>query len=236
MRSNFHTKNTADESMAHPLQRTSEGSGENEDVTDYVELLRTRLKEKKLLYIADAIIEFDNELTLQDLLGWKKDDLVEIVDDLNEQLSQDGKDKINVRHKNKFATNVVDIATQQKQALLQEKVAAAATPGSSQVKLLFLGKEEEEAIEAIQTGQKFMDQTLVKMKEFLNNLNENTKNVKDDLQKLCDSLKKQIDIKHKQINDKIDFIHKYHLNKLNQQNDLKQESAKVVSKVKLIDI
>ena len=161
-----------------------------------------------------------------------RDHLIELLVDIHGD--QDNQCEIKVLHRNKFASLVASVATEQKQALLQEKAAAAALPGSSQVKLLFLGKEEEEAIEVIQAGQKFMNQSLVKMKEFLKNVNINTKNVKDDLQKLCNSLKTQIDIKHKEIIDKVDFIHKYHLNKLNQQNGLIQESAKVVSKVKLI--
>ena len=49
----------------YPLETTTEGAEEGN--IDYVELLRTKLREKKLLYIADIVLEV-SETSLSELL------------------------------------------------------------------------------------------------------------------------------------------------------------------------
>ena len=56
--------------MATPLVATSEGTGENSNANqiDYVELLKTKLKENKLIYIADIIFKIYETRTRADLI------------------------------------------------------------------------------------------------------------------------------------------------------------------------
>ena len=205
--------------MAAPVEVTSEGGeGQNEKSIDYIGILRSNLREKKLLYIEDIILEYDNDTTLEVLLMWDRNEIVALLVDINNDESV--QHKIKTIHRNKFADEIKDIAKQQQGDAAKEKVAPSA---SSQVKLLFLGKEEEEAAEAIQSVRK--------MQQLFNNLDENTKNVQQDLQKLCGSLKQQIDTKQKEIVKRIKIIHQYHLNQLNKRNESTQSTAKVVSKV-----
>eukprot|EP01083_Nonionella_stella_P095919 269401_1 len=218
--------------MAAPVQQTSGGGegqkSQNEDSVDYVALLRTSLQEKKLLYIADLVMELE-ELDLSQLLKWERPDLIEILRDIHNDNNHDH--KIKVVHRNKFADTIIRVATQQQEALQKQLVApSASTTGTSQVKLLFLGKDEEEAIEVIQSGQKCMDQYLVKMQQLYTNLDENNKNIKQKLETICTSLKQQIDDKQKQMISTIDGIYQYKLSALKARSEVAQQSAKVVAK------
>ena len=118
------------------------------------------MTDRKLIYIADIIFKL-YETPLDELLKWTRADLIELMGEIN---NEDNEYRIKVLDKNKFAATVIDIAKQKRQALAKD--ALAASPSSSQVKLLFLGKEEEEAIEDIQSAHKFMDQKLIKMKAY----------------------------------------------------------------------
>eukprot|EP01084_Bolivina_argentea_P003179 5936_1 len=212
--------------MAASLEGTSESKGENQinDFIDYVQLLRVSLRQKKLIYIADAILKVE-ELTLEQLMKCTRNELSDLLADIHNDKDNDY--KIKASHRIKFAETVTNMAAQQQDAL-QKQTATPST--SSQLKLLFLGKEEEEAIESIQSGQQFMEKNLIKMKELFNNLDENNKNVKQNLDKICKSLKQQIDEKQKEIVSMIDTIHKYHSNGLNKKNEITQQSSKVVDK------
>ena len=221
------------EAMSSPLKVTSEGEeGTNEESVDYVKLVTATLKEKKLLYIADILFQYDSDITIDELLKWNRKDIVDTIKMINDD--ENNKHEINPLHKNKFAKLVEQVAAKQKEELEKQQVAPSASTPSSQMKLLFLGKEEEEAVEAIKNGQKYMEQSVKKMPQLFNNLDENTKNVQQDVIKLCDSLKQQIDIKQKDILAKIKFIHQYRWNQLNQRNETTKSTAKVVSKVKNI--
>eukprot|EP01084_Bolivina_argentea_P288039 494312_1 len=212
--------------MSASLQPTAEGGENQEDSINYVELLRVTLRNKKLIYIADIVLEIE-EFTLAQLLKWTRNDLTELLADINNDNDNDY--KIKVSHRNKFADAVCYIAQKQKETLEKQIVAPAAT-SSPQMKLLFLGKEEEEAIEAIQSSQQFMNNNLNHMKKSFNNLDKHNKNVIQKLGKLCDELKQEIDKKQKEMLSKVNMVYQYHLNIFNKHNEESQHSAKVVAK------
>ena len=213
--------------MAAPVQATLEGTGESqndEESVDYVAMLERELEKKKVKYVADAILDVyadDEDVTLEKLMNWSRDDLCDLVKEINDD--EDNEYKIKALNKNKFADSVVKIANQRKEL---KEVAS-----KSQVVLLFLGKDEEEAIETIQSGQDFMKQNVNKMKKLFTDLDENTQSVKDELGKICQELKQKIDNKQKEMVIMIDKIYKYHLNKLNARNKITNDADKTIKKV-----
>eukprot|EP01084_Bolivina_argentea_P284648 487919_1 len=115
------------------------GEGKTEDSVDYVTLLRDSLEKQNLLYIADIVMEVEQE-SLADLLEYSRTDITESLADIHNDKDNDY--KIKATHRNKFAKTVVAIAAQRKEALEKQTIAPSATSKStSQVKLLFLGKE-----------------------------------------------------------------------------------------------
>eukprot|EP01084_Bolivina_argentea_P207337 353761_1 len=195
------------------IQSTNSNEGEigNNQPIDYVELLRVSLKHQKLMYIADAIFNVE-QMTLQDLLQWKYEDIVEQTEEIHN--AKDNDYKIKVSHRNKFANTIVQLAQQKKKASINTN------PQSSTMKLLIIGKEEEECIEEIQSGQQYMDQAIVKTKELFNNLKQNNDTVKKKLATLCVELKKSIDIKQDEMNNIIDAVYQNKLQKLNKRDNV----------------
>ena len=225
--------------MAARLDHTSEGMGEgipnydSEDAMDFVEILKSSLRTQKLIYIAEIVKEVEDE-TLSDLMEYSRKDLCELLAEIHD--NKDNEYKIKVSHRNKFAKIVCEFGVKRAQSLIDQQTAAStkySTPSNepSQVKLLFLGQEEEKAIESIQSGQSFMEQNLIKMKQLLNDLEENNENTKEELETICDSLKQQIDAKQTEITTSIDRLYQYHLNNLKQRKQITTQSAKVVAKV-----
>ena len=213
--------------MAAPVQATLEGTGESqngEESVDYVAMLEKELEKKKVKYVADAILDVyadDEDITLGKLLDWNREGLCDLVKEINDD--EDNEYEIRPLHQNRFADSVVKIANQRKEL---KEVAS-----KSQVVLLFLGKDEEEAIETIQSGQDFMKQNVNKMKKLFNDLDENTQSVKDELDKISQELKQKIDNKQKEMVIMIDKIYKYHLNKLNARNKIINIADKTIKKV-----
>eukprot|EP01083_Nonionella_stella_P108450 315510_1 len=215
------------------LQGTSsadvEGSSANEDArqqtsVDYVELLRTSLRRQKLEYIA-GIIKEEEDVTLQELLDWSYDDIVEQLLDIHN--NENNEHKVKVSHRNKFARTVQNV----KQSKLDcAQTIASPSPSTNKMKLLIIGKEEEECIEAIQSGQQFMEQAVIKTKELLNDLDENKSSFKNKVSSICDELRQQITAKQNEMNTMIESIHQRKLQQLNERQNVTIQSAKVVAK------
>eukprot|EP01083_Nonionella_stella_P240221 839975_1 len=149
------------------IQPTSSGDVEGSAPVasiDYTELLRVSLKQQKLLYISDIILEVE-EVPLDDLLEWTRANISELLDEIHN--NDDNNHKIKVSHRNKFAKTVIEIGKSKKQSISNNNIPAA--PSSSKMKLLIIGKEEEECIEAIQCGQQYMNTAMIKIKELYNN-------------------------------------------------------------------
>eukprot|EP01083_Nonionella_stella_P064343 167601_1 len=198
------------------LQGTSsadvEGSAVNEDArqqsVDHVELLRVSLRHQKLEYIGDIIKE-EEDVPLHDLLDWSYDNIVEQLNDIHND--ENNEYKIKVSHRNKFAKTVQKI----KQSKLDcAQTIASPPPSSHKMKLLIIGKEEEECIEAIQSGQQFMEQAVIKTKELLNDLDENSSSIKNNVSLICDELREQITAKQNEMNTMIESIHQRKLQQL----------------------
>ena len=232
--------------MATQFDHTSEGFGEgvpntnDSDSTCFVELLRSALTMQKLLHIAEIVKEIEGE-SLSDLMEYPRKDLCELLREIHED--KENEYKIKVANRNKFARIVNEFGIKRAQSLIDQQTAASttySTPSdtknrsqsqSQQVKLLFLGQDEEKAIESIQSGQQFMQQNLTKIKQLSHDLDENNQNSKEELEKICDSIKQQIDTKQNEISTIIDNIYQYHTKHLKQRKQTTTQSAKVVSKV-----
>eukprot|EP01083_Nonionella_stella_P235984 829242_1 len=86
-----------------------EGETNTGDVEDGLNLLRQSLRSKNLLYIVDICREFDNEITLKSLTEWRKKDILEFIDEMNND--QSNQHHIPVRKKNKFANIIAQHAS-----------------------------------------------------------------------------------------------------------------------------
>eukprot|EP01084_Bolivina_argentea_P091930 165463_1 len=180
--------------------------------------LRKVLKKENLLYIFDDIILDVEAQTLDDLLEYTQNDLVEKLRNINDDKTNNH--KIKTSHRYKFAKTVNKIAVSEDKRKLR----------SGELSLAFIGKNEQEAINSIQYGQQFAQQNVSNMKTLLNNLDKNNKNIKQNLQTICNLLKQKIDIKYKQMIKMIDDIDKMYSSQLNQQNQTAEQCAKSVSK------
>lgn len=201
--------------MASSLE-TCGGTGEQ---MDYEEMLENALREQQLMYIANIIKETEDE-DLCDLLEYTRSHLIGLLDDIADDKGNDH--QIKISHRNKFAKIVTRIATKKK---------AESQLAASSVQFLFLSKEEEEAIETIQSGQQYMLKNLSITQELLRNLDENTDTVKKQLDSICDSLHKRIDAKQKSVAAAIQKLHEYHFQKLSDRLKVTEQSANVVAKV-----
>eukprot|EP01083_Nonionella_stella_P068466 181771_1 len=76
------------------------------DDGDGLDELRQSLRSKKLLYIVGICREYDADTTLQSLVQWRKKDILEFIDDINND--DNIKQRIPAHKKNKF----VNIITQ----------------------------------------------------------------------------------------------------------------------------
>eukprot|EP01084_Bolivina_argentea_P313574 543019_1 len=153
--------------MATPLH-TSEIEGDegkpNDSNLDYVVLLEASLRSQNLMYIADIIMEVEEE-PLEDLMSYSRKNLNSLLDEIHED--ETNKHRIKVSHRNKFAKSVIEIRMRRNESLERQTVAA---PATSKVKLLFVDEEEQQAIQSIQSGQQFMTNALAKTKKLYNDL------------------------------------------------------------------
>eukprot|EP01084_Bolivina_argentea_P073084 132658_1 len=214
------------QSTSRRTEKEGATNSDNEATIDYVELLRISLAEKKLTYIVDILEQED--VSLEHLLEWHHSEIVEALRDVHDD--QQNQHQIRAIHRNKFAKIVTTIAKKRDEFDAQNKNEGPSPSSPSNMKLLIIGKEEEEAIEAIQNGEQYMAQVLTKMQESLDGLHANTKKIKTDLHSLCNDAKQAIDKREKQITAIIDNIQKYKLNKLMQQTDAAQAAADTVHK------
>eukprot|EP01083_Nonionella_stella_P187199 687295_1 len=214
---------------AHALQSTSSGTTEteegnisvmNEESIDYVELLRISLRHQKLIYIAD-IMEQEGA-SLDDLFEWTRGDIVEALRDIHD--NDQNQHQIQAFNRNKFAKIVVEIAKRRNDTIERNSKEKA----SLNMKLLIISKEEEEAIEAIQNGEKYMTELANKMEESLNGLHANTKKIQTDLHSLCDGLKQRIDQKEQEMSRIIERIKQFKLKTLMQQTKETRVAAETV--------
>ena len=79
-------------------EKTDEGEGNDESNTDG---LVTELKNKGVYFIVDLCETLDEDLTLDALIDLSKQDLIELVNDINDD--QDIHANVSVVKKNKFA-------------------------------------------------------------------------------------------------------------------------------------
>eukprot|EP01083_Nonionella_stella_P025631 70601_1 len=221
--------------MAHALQSTSCGvadtkegdvSDMNEESIDYGELLRVSLRHQKLIYIEGIMIK-EEGVSLEDLFDWTKGDIVEALRDIHN--NDQNQHQIRAAHRNKFAKIVIDIAQRRTETMKSSNNEAQSPPAN--MKLLIIGKDEEEAIEAIQNGEKYMTELANsnKIEESLNGLHANTKQIQTDLHSFCDDIKRRIDQKEKQMNQIIQKVQKHKEKTLMQQAKAAQAAAKTVN-------
>eukprot|EP01083_Nonionella_stella_P073106 197434_1 len=78
-----------------------EGSEPTRNPNDGLDRLQNELSENKVLYIADICIEHNEHNTLQELVQWRKVDILQLVDEIND--NQTNQHKIDVSAKNRFA-------------------------------------------------------------------------------------------------------------------------------------
>eukprot|EP01084_Bolivina_argentea_P108469 193852_1 len=188
---------------------------------DYVALLHESLIKDKLIYIGHILYDV-KEQTLEDLMGYTRDNLVEILRGINND--ENNKYKIKTAHRYKFAKIVNDISIRKKAATKR------IITKSGKMQFLFITKQEEEAMKTIQFGQKFMKQNVLNMKTLFINLNDNKQNIKHNLEQICDLLKQQIDEKQDEMMKVINDIDNYYFTQLKQQNQTIQECAESVAK------
>eukprot|EP01083_Nonionella_stella_P187198 687292_1 len=221
--------------MAHALQSTSCGvadtkegdvSDVNEESIDYGELLRVSLRHQKLIYIEGIMIK-EEGVSLEDLFDWTKGDIVEALRDIHN--NDQNQHQIRAAHRNKFAKIVIDIAKRRTETMKSSNNEAQSPPAN--MKLLIIGKDEEEAIEAIQNGEEYMKELVNsnKIEESLNGLHANTKQIQTDLHSFCDDIKRRIDQKEKQMNQIIQKVQKHKEKTLMQQAKAAQAAAKTVN-------
>ena len=216
--------------MAAPVD-TSEGGeahgDSTEETVDYEAMLTATLERHKVKHIADIVAEVE-ELSLSDLLKIANHQgVVEVLTDIHED--EDNGHTIKMAHRLKFAKAVMAVADQRKEAL-NEQLVVAASP-ENQVKLLFLGKEEEEAIEAIQSGHKAMAEAVSNVKRLFNVLDGNNESAKAQLLATGEALAQRIDEKVKAVGAVVDGVYQFHLGALKQRDEVTRQSAKVVAKV-----
>eukprot|EP01084_Bolivina_argentea_P108467 193849_1 len=128
---------------------------------DYSKLLCQSLEKDNLMYIVDILLDVKEQM-VDDLFVYTRNDLVEILRNINDD--ETNKHKIKTAHRYKFAklTNkIADHKNTEKQTV---------RPTTKTVQFLVITKAEEETIESIQFGQQFMKKTSLKMSRLLNNL------------------------------------------------------------------
>ena len=210
---------------------TAEGGEAQGDPTahtvDYEAMLSATLERHKVKHIADIVQEVE-ELSLSDLLAFEHKDVMRMLNEIHED--EDNKHTIRASHCHKFAKAVSAVSDERKKALNEQAVAVAAHT-SPQVKLLFLGKEEEEAIETIQSEQKLMTETVANVKRQFNALDANHEAVKAKLMEIGEALKQRIDAKVQEVGSVVDGVYQFHLGALKERADVTRQSAKVVAKV-----
>ena len=87
-----------------------EGADTGLNPTDDIGGLETQLKKKKVWYIVDICTQYDEDVTLEALLEYRKTDILELIDEINNDDSNDH--SISVVKKNKFAKIVSQYAAQ----------------------------------------------------------------------------------------------------------------------------
>eukprot|EP01083_Nonionella_stella_P173587 599278_1 len=85
-----------------------EGETNTGDDGDGLNELRQSLRSKKLLYIVDICREYDADTTLQSLVQWRKKDILEFIDDINNDHNM--KQRIPPHKKNKFVNIIAQHA------------------------------------------------------------------------------------------------------------------------------
>ena len=228
--------------MSSPLETCEGGEplkDSNEESIDFVAKLRAALQQQQLLYIA-TIVEQVEEETLSDLLDYSRENLRELLDEIHQ--SSDNNHNIKVSHRNKFAKAVVAIGDEKREKAATSSVAPAAAsvpsyteipgaPTSSGPKLLFLGKEEEAAIDSIQSGHQFMEKEMKKMNEIAVHLKDHRETLKSKVHDLCQKLKQRIDQKEEQMVSLIDSIHRHYASELAERQNITEQCAATVFKV-----
>eukprot|EP01083_Nonionella_stella_P222252 793275_1 len=110
-----------------------------------MEELRKSLKKQGLDKIADIVLNAKNQ-TLNDLMEYTLDDLVQTLRDINDDPTN--KHKIKTSHRYKFAKTVDKFSVSYKE-IQEEKTKEdrdASLKSSKGIQFLFIGKEEEEAM------------------------------------------------------------------------------------------
>eukprot|EP01083_Nonionella_stella_P108576 315912_1 len=151
------------QSTSRRTEKEGATNSDNEAIIDYVELVRISLTQKKLTYIVGILEQED--VSLEHLLNWSHRDISEALADIHDD--EQNQHQIRAIHRNKFATIVTTIAKKRNEFEAQNKNEGPPPSSPSNMKLLIIGKEEEEAIEAIQNGEQYMTQVLTKMQESL---------------------------------------------------------------------
>lgn len=186
---------------------------------DYVQMLEEELEKQDLMYIAD-IAKKTEDVDLSEVLEYPKSHILELLDDIHGDDSN--QHKIKVSHRNKFAKIVIRVATKRR---------AERELAESSVQFLFLSKEEEDAILTIKNGHHSIIKNLSMIKELRRNLDENTDAIREGLKAIREELHRRVDAKCDGLMTSIDSMHKYHIQKLDERTEVTEQSADIVSKV-----
>eukprot|EP01083_Nonionella_stella_P141918 438137_1 len=173
-------------------------------VGDSLDQLRDELRSAKVFYIVDICKEMGDDVTLSTLLEWRKDDILELIDEINKDESNQY--RIPVLKKNKFAKVITNYAPNDpsKHVILAEKERDAIVKLSNRLKQIDSSSASVSQIkEKINATEKQCEREIELMiEEQINHLKERKKVLLNALHKIADdkrnSLTKQAeDLKQK---------------------------------------
>eukprot|EP01084_Bolivina_argentea_P050631 93124_1 len=204
----------AEELASANADELSKAPDKVDDEKDDMKALCDELKtldtnERNFLELVQIIKEVE-EQTLADLMSYSQNDLEEILRDINEDSSNDH--TIKTARRKEFAKAVHQMSTHKQNEEEKEKdttdssktattLSSIGVKGTTKtstgntMKIMFIGQEEEQAIERIQFGQQYMNETVDKIKQLLNNKQNNKKKLEQKLKKVCSELKDKINEK-----------------------------------------
>eukprot|EP01083_Nonionella_stella_P123481 372058_1 len=173
-------------------------------VGDGLDEVRNKLRSAKVFYIVDICKEMDDDVTLSTLLEWTKDDILELINDINKDESNQY--HIPVVKKNKFAKIITNYAPNDPSThvILAEKERDAILKLSNRLKEIDSSSASVSQIkEKIKATEKQCESKIEQMfEEQINRLKERKKVLLNALHKIADDKMKTLtkqadDLKHK---------------------------------------
>eukprot|EP01083_Nonionella_stella_P155696 503359_1 len=203
--------------MATQSEQTGTDEGENE--AQSLKDLSTDLKNRKLTYIMDIIHEQDEECNLQDLIKWQRKDIAQLIDEINADTSN--QHQIKVMHKNRFLSIVEEHGNKIR----------AEQDQTQQIKLMFVSKQEQEAIDSIEDYKLWIHSEGNKLSQSLQALDQNVSQNKNTLASLCECMKREIVKKQEKMAHIIDKIYETHLKTLHDKRNATQKATDMVNRI-----